>query len=934
VRLRALRAAVIGEAGVALALGLAGIAGLTTFVAAAGPRVIAGEQTTAVRQAVAAIPPMQSALLTSGSWIPVARTHASPTLTQLVKFGEGLEGSMVPPLSAEPAATRIWITGPKFPLVQTTKGQANAGIFSGAAAPRMQVSYDSEFAADSKLVAGRLPETITTGGPGGSAGDRNALVVQVAITPPTAATFGLHAGSIMDLGVAYGNQLVDLEVTGIVQPSPGQFWNSTQVVAIPTPPSKYQAYWLGGAVIGQSELAELQATLWSGQPVQGIWYMQPRLSAMTPALLSPTVSSVSALIAGSAADSAEGHAGLHFTQIPQITSSLAPVLDGIQSQLGAGNSLDEFVIAAILAAALLLILICAGLAAQQYDAEFSLIRARGGSVGQLARRGFYRALGTAGPGVVVGLALAIAVGGSGSFIAIAWVLPAITAVVALASVPARSAWRARLPAAARGARQAEMAGQRRSGRRIMAELTVVLAGLAAVVALEVRGLAGGTDALGLASPLLVAAAVSIAIARLYPLPVRALLPLTNRSRGPVGFLGLARAGRAAPATILPALALVLTLTMAAFGWMMDHSATEGQVTSSWQQSGADAIVTAAGNNVITGGGQAAFDKVPGVTHTALVYTTTATSEFAPTLFPAGNQGVGAGQSFNTGLLVTSPRQYAAMAASTPWPRFPASALSERSGPVPILISATASADAGGRGFTGAHQVLELDGIDMQVVVAGKIAQTPAFPGAGNYVVLPQWAVGRFPSIAGMTTLLATGPSLSATRLTAVADAYVPGGQVVIRSQILHALRTSATQYAIQLFTLSIWASAGLSIVALIFGLAATASSRNQLRTRMSALGMSTRQSGALALTDTIPLLVVAILGTAAAAATLVVISRNIVNLAPLTGSGSPVGVTLTVPALLAPAAAVVVLALGGVAFEQWRANRGESATALRTEESW
>jgi putative ABC transport system permease protein len=577
---------------------------------------------------------------------------------------------------------------------------------------------------------------------------------------------------------------------------------------------------------------------------------------------------------------------------------------------------------------------CAGLAAQRYDAEFSLVRARGGSVGQVTRRGFYRTLGAAGPGVVAGLAVAIVVGGIRSYITIAWVLPAIVAVVALASVPTRSAWKARRPTMPRDAQQAEMARPRRSGRRVVAELTVVLAGLAAVVALEVRGLASGTDALALASPLLVAAAASIAIARLYPLPVRVLLPLANRRRGAVGFLGLARAGRAAPSTILPALALVLTMTMAAFGWMMDHSATAGQVTTSWQQTGADAVVTAIGNNVITPADQAAFTKVPGVRHTALVYTTTATTEFAPTLFPTSDQGFGAGQGFNTGLLVASPAQYAAVSAATPWTRFPASALSQRPGRVPILISAAASSEDAGRAFTGSDQVLQLDGIDMNVVIAGKISSTPAFPGGGSYVVLPQWAVSQFPSISGMTTLMATGPSLSASKFTAVAAKYVPGGQVVIRSRVLQQLRASATQYAVQLFTISIWASAGLSIVALLFGLAATAGSRKQLRTRMNAMGMPSRQARALALTDTIPLLAVAILGTIAAAAALVTISKNVVNLAPLTGAGSPVGVTLNPTALLIPAAAIIVLALTGVAIEHWRATRAETATALRTEEAW
>jgi putative ABC transport system permease protein len=290
-------------------------------------------------------------------------------------------------------------------------------------------------------------------------------------------------------------------------------------------------------------------------------------------------------------------------------------------------------------------------------------------------------------------------------------------------------------------------------------------------------------------------------------------------------------------------------------------------------------------------------------------------------------------SFNTGLLVADPAQYAALAGGTPWPAFPATVLARRSGPVPILFSAGAAPHDDGRAVIGSRQTMDIGGISIPVVLAGTISATPAFPNGGNYIVLPQWAVGQFPSIPGMTTMLATGPGLSAAVMTAAAKTDVPGGTVVIRSQVLHRLRTAASEYAVRLFILSIWIAVGLSLVAMIFGLAATGQSRRHLRTRMAALGMSARQSRALAFTDTIPLLSVAILGMAGAGAALVLISGQVINLGPLTGSAGEVPVTLDWPALAVPAAAAVVLALAGIGFENWRANRAEAATALRTEEA-
>ena len=53
-------------------------------------------------------------------------------------------------------------------------------------------------------------------------------------------------------------------------------------------------YWLGGAVIGQSELMELQAALWSGKQVQGVWFVPVKLGGLTPALVAPLSNAITA----------------------------------------------------------------------------------------------------------------------------------------------------------------------------------------------------------------------------------------------------------------------------------------------------------------------------------------------------------------------------------------------------------------------------------------------------------------------------------------------------------------------------------------------------------------------------------------------------------------------------------------------------------------
>ena len=215
---------------------------------------------------------------------------------------------------------------------------------------------------------------------------------------------------------------------------------------------------------------------------------------------------------------------------------------------------------------------------------------------------------------------------------------------------------------------------------------------------------------------------------------------------------------------------------------------------------------------------------------------------------------------------------------------------------------------------------------------GTISATPAFPVGGAYVVLPQWAEAQFPSIAGPATVLVAGPGLAAAALTAVVARHLPGSQIVVRSQVLGALHTSATQYAVRLFNLSVWAAAALSAVALFFGLAATAPSRRLLRSRLSALGISGGQARALALTDPISLLSVAVLGMVTAGSVLVLISAQTVNLGPLIGAVGAVGITMNVPALLIPALLAVVAALAATAIENRLSDRAGTASTLRTEE--
>ncbi len=921
--MRQLRSIVIGAAGARLAVALGLVACLTAFVATAGPREVAATRASASRAALAGLSPQQRTIQVAAGWFPEAGHPASMlTPRQQQAFGAAVAARFGPLVSSPSAGWRVFAAGPLLRL-PTAAPSAIVAPFP-AQFPKLQVSYDSGLLKDAILVAGNWPGAATTGVPGGSAADRNALVLQVVMTQANAARFSLHPGSLQDLGMA-GRQPVWLRVTGIIGPKPGAlFWSSADVQPAPYRNGQPRTeYWVGGVVVGPAELGAMQ----QAQPaanLSGNWYFPVQTAGLQPQELGHLAAAIDAVTSSNVALHAAQAAGFSFGGPPSVSSALPGALSSIAAQISATGGIDALVVDGLFVAGLLLTLLCAGLAAGSYEPEFALTRARGGSLRQVALRSLGRACGAAGPGLAIGVTVAlvaVSAPGTGTW---GWLFPAATAVLTIGAVPVRCAWRVRQGGSARSARRADLTARHDSPRRLVAELTVLAVAVAAVVALRVRGYSG-TDALAVASPVLVAIAASILVARLYPLPVRTLLPLAARRPGPVSFLGLASAARSRHSSVLPALALVLTLTLAVFGWMLLTSVSAGQVTASWAATGADAVVTATGNNVISATAQRAFAAVPGVRRTALVYTTTSTTVFAPSLVsPTGRTAA-------VGLAVVSPGQYGSLAAGTPWPQFPAGSLARRAGPVPILISAGAAASPSVTATIGTRQVLELDGVRLPVIVAGGIGRTPAFPAGGNYVVLPAFAEARFPSITGPSTLLLTRPTAQPSALTAVARQEVPGGQYTFRADLLRADRRSAAQYAVRLITASTWAAAVLSAAALLFALAATAPARRTIRSRMNGLGMERGQARTLVLFDAVPLLAIAVAGTVASAGALSLISRQVINLAAVTGSASPAPVSLNAAAMVVPVAGAVALALLAVAAENALAGREQSAGALRVE---
>ena len=438
------------------------------------------------------------------------------------------------------------------------------------------------------------------------------------------------------------------------------------------------------------------------------------------------------------------------------------------------------------------------LLAEQRRSEFELMGARGAARWQLSATALRASALVAIPAAVVATAVAIAVtpGAAG---ALPWWLAAMTLAAALAGLPLIAATRLRSPARRRepGGRTAQ---RRAAVRRLVIEAALIAAAAGGLVVARQQGVAGaGQDVLTSAAPVLVAIPAGIIALRCYPLVARWLLRAAGVSRGAVAYIGLARAARSSLVAILPAFALVLVLATISFGGLVRAAITRGEVAASWQQSGADAVIDTVNSSLpVTPAAQRALAAVPGVQHVAAITLTAG-------VLANGTQ---------VAIAAVAPRQYGALIAATPGPRFPAAALARHAGPAdgaaPAVATPAAAAELG-RGTAALVIGSTGDVVRVRVVAAAPAAPALASRAGPRLIVVPNWAmhVGAQPP----NLMLITGPHLDQGRLRAVAARLVPGGSVTFRSAALAGLARAPLPHGVYV------AYAAGAAVAACFGIA-------------------------------------------------------------------------------------------------------------------
>src|SRR5579863_890121 len=526
-----------------------------------------------------------------------------------------------------------------------------------ALAPQLEVVYRDPLPSNARLTAGTFA---TTRVPAGAVG--------VAATTQMAYRFGLRPGTRLSLETPSG--VVRLYVTAIVaeRAAASAFWTQDATIATPSlnNPSSYP-YWVGGVIADPDQFVAVQNAL-VGPGLQMYWDFPLDVGGVSAAGVRGLQSALT-----TATNSPAGLTGTLEPAADTLTVA-SPLMSNLSLFLGTQAAIETVLLllfVSLIVIGATVILIAARMIVARREVELAMLRARGGSLWQVAAVTARTGLLAAVPAAAAGAALAILLipGGAVSSAA-GWWRAGVAVAAALAGPPLLAAWQHRRPAPAANPAQVTTADTGRrprpAWRRPVAELTGCAAAAAGLTVLHDQGVpaGGGIDLYLTITPVLVAVPVVIIMLRLYPLAVRGLLRLSARATGATSFVAMSRAARSSLTGVLPAFALVLALSLATFAGTTSNGITNGEIAASWHTTGADVVIDAgpAAGPVTTPAVQA-ISGVRGVRHATAVWLTTWVTPF--------------GQPVT--VIAVDPPAYAALVASTPFPAFPPAALGRSAG---------------------------------------------------------------------------------------------------------------------------------------------------------------------------------------------------------------------------------------------------------------
>ncbi|WP_319210004.1 FtsX-like permease family protein [Streptomyces sp. ME02-8801-2C] len=897
-------------AGTSVALAL--LVAVTAALAAAYPRAGDRYADAGLRRAVEQASPDRTSV----------RVDAPPPWTDTV---EETEDALRP---GALAAARAEILGtPRAPLVpdsaqsaygvRTTVGveAAETWLPRPAGLPaQLLLAAQQDLASHARISAGRLPRAT-----GGEPVTADTARVEAAVTADTARTLHIRVGSVIHLPRPSSAPLA-VRVTGIVVPRgpSGAYWSTLPVLRTPAlsrmPGSALtEVYWLGALLLAPDAGPVLLGT--TGSPHR-YWQVAPDVATLRGHDLDGLVSAVTAFGSG------PGVQRLREVVDPRLETqtNLGEILAD-HARLRSG--IDPLLLLAAVGTGSLAVIVLAmagGVAADRRRAELALLRARGASLPGLALRLLAETAVVAVPAGALGLTAALlALPGART-------APAVTAALAVTllacvALPLRAVVAHRTVRMHDG--REDLASARPSRRRTVAELTVLVVASGLVVVLRRQG-SGGSGPVA-AAPLLTGVVAALLLARLHPLPLRALSRAAGRLRGLLIPLSLAQVARAPGFAVLPLLALLSALTTAAFGGSVLAGVTAARDQAALLDVGADGRIESTTGS-LPGALPDRVRRLPGVRDMAEA---SVTVEAKPR---QGSQAVP--------LAGVDADAYARLAHRTGLGPFDAATLRrerEDAGaaggadrPLPALASPRVAEEYG----TGPYPVLLQDGTTVTVRIVLVVDRTPAVVG-DDFLIVDR--AGLPGAAARTTTLLLTGDALNGRALrsaTTAAQAGAGAATVLLRAEERARYVDSPLQSgAERLYGVAVAASAAYAVLALLLTVLRTAPERGALLARLRTLGMSRSQGRRLLVLTALPQAFLAAAGgllTGWACVHLLSPGIDLTTIALASPGVLEEAALRTDPLSLAvPALAVLVLALGVPAGQAWWVGRRGSVRELR-----
>ncbi|WP_456787888.1 FtsX-like permease family protein [Cellulomonas sp. P5_C5] len=684
-----------------------------------------------------------------------------------------------------------------------------------------------------------------------AAGSTEARLVEVGVSAAAADRLGLDVGQHLPLtGPTRGD--VEAVVTGLYEPvdATSAVWSTYgDLLDLGPPPATAAVVGRLGLLASDASLPDALLAMQSAQAVTVAF----RFPAEPSALRATDAGAVARSVAQIAA--LPGPLTNSDGLTPSIDTELDTVLRAAEARLLSATAQTSVLLVGLAAVGALTLVLAARLLVVRRETFLLAERARGASVASVAVRALVESVPLVALATAVGVAAAwlVAPDVRGNWtVAATIVLVAAAAPAVSAAVVVAGAWTGRRLPANRADRE-RVLGRRRA-RRLTAELALVAIAAAALVSARGRGLVqtatGGVDLLLAATPVLLACAATVLVARVLPPTLRALSGLASHRRGLVPVVATARASRTS-GTRVPLLTLTISIALVVFCGTTAVTIAAGQRTAADIIVGAEVRVDGTLDPAVT----AFLRSAPGVTGVA----------GAATL---GERTFGRSSGVKTRLMLVDSAELAVILAAHDHPVDPG--LTElgslRDDGIPALISPSLRSTAAlvAPALLGGQEFVDLS-------VVGSADHPPVLPEKSTtpsqtegLVIVDRTVFAESAELeVPATTTWVDGPgAVAAVRDAQLAEA--PGVVVTERDDWLRTWQESPLNAGLlALLVATGLILAGYAALGLVLTVVATSRERGRTLSALRTLGLDARTARAMTFGELAPLALAAVLaGTA------------------------------------------------------------------------